>query len=427
MNRSCLSLYIVLLATLFPARAQTVSETIVPPSDQVSDFAARQELAHVLRRLGRLTDAERELHQLLRIAHNDPVLLADLADLAADRGHYARSRYLYQEALSTSNQSSAETSPYQLRLRYALQAQLWGDFYLTEKALRAHLKEHPQDTNVRLNLAAVLVAEQQYEAAEAQYRLLAKVPRARQPALIGLANSRLAAQDFKAVLPFANEVLTSNANQVDALTLRAEALLRLKRYDEAKGDFRRLTTLPAGQLSGWIGLGRIARAQKDEPTAETCFRRAQESDPNDIRSRYLLARKQVKSPGFTQEIAGPKGLTAAELTTLAELYTADKLLAPAVTAYQAALQEDPDYFPAQIGLAQTLAYARRYPSSLQLLAQLQGEFPNNAKIMLTLARVLSWSRRYDEAMRTYRQLNALNPADTVPVKELAQVATWSNR
>jgi len=55
---------------------------------------------------------------------------------------------------------------------------------------------------------------------------------------------------------------------------------------------------------------------------------------------------------------------------------------------------------------------------------LHGEFPDNAKIILSLARVLSWSRRYDDAIRTYRELSALNPTDTVPRKEMARVATW---
>ena len=469
MNRGHLSLCIVLLATLFPARAQTQSETIVPPSDQISDYDARQDLAQVFRRLGKIAEAENELHQLLRIRPNDPVLLADLADLAADRGHFARSRSLYEQALSKADRASS----HQLRLRYALQARAWGDFYLAEKVLRAHLKENPEDVSAALDLAGVLAAEEQYAAAGAQYSLLTRAPRARPQALVGLATSCLTTEDFRNVLPYADLVLKSlsasqerpaaagseesnfqypttpslhhpgrtessartststkllgNPNQIRALTLRGEALLRLKRYDDAKRDFGLLTTLPMGRLSGWIGLGQIARAQKDEPAAQTYFRRAAESDPKNIRARYLLAGKQVNDPRFAQEIAGPIGLTAAELSTLAELYSSDKLWGQAIATYQAALQKDPDYFPAQIGLVQTLAYAHRYKESLELLTRLQGEFPNNAKIMLTLARVLSWSRRYDESMRTYRQLNALNPADTVPGKEMAQVATWSNK
>jgi tetratricopeptide (TPR) repeat protein len=425
-TRSCLSLYIVLLATLFPARAQTVSETIVPPSDQVSDFDARLELARVFQRLGRIAEAEDELHQLLRIRPDDPVLLADLADLEAARGHFERSRDLYLKALSKSGRGSTGASS-QLRLRYALQARSWGDFYLAEKVLRARLQEHPQDVRAALDLAGVLVAEQQYEAADAQYRLLTKAPRARQPALIGLATSHLAAQDFQGVLPFTDEVLNSDPNQVEALTLRAEALRRLHRYDDAKRDFRRLTTLTSGRVSGWIGLGRIAHAQKDDQSAEAHFRRAHESDPVNIKARYLLARQQATGAGSVHEIVGPGVSTAPELNSLADVYAADGSLDSAITTYRAALEKDPNYFPAQIGLAQTLASAHRYDQSLDLLTRLRAEFPDDAKIMLTLARVLSWSRRYDQAIGAYRQLSELDPADTVPRREMARVATWSNQ
>ena len=95
MNRSHLPLALLLGAVLFSARAQTEVETIVPPSDQVSEFNARQELVRVLWRLGKTEAAESELRGLLQIHRNDPVLLADLADIEAARGHFVRSRDLY--------------------------------------------------------------------------------------------------------------------------------------------------------------------------------------------------------------------------------------------------------------------------------------------------------------------------------------------
>jgi len=418
MNRSHLPLALLLGAVLFSARAQTELETIVPPSDQVSEFNARQELVRVLWRLGKTEAAESELRGLLQIRRNDPVLLADLADIEAARGHFVRSRDLYQRALTKSGNAA------ELRLRYARQARSWGDFYLTEKALRAYLRENPQDVDAKLDLAGVLIAEQQYEAAEAEYRPLTKKPGARRRALIGLATSRLLEKDFQAVLPYADAVLRSDPEQIEALNLRAEALWRLHRYDEAKEDFHRLSTLSGGRLSGWIGLGRLARAQKDETSAEGYFRRAQESDSRDIRTRYLLAGKHAPETGFVQSVVASRGVTVADLNTLAGLYSEDRHLDSAITVYQAALAKDPEYFPARIGLAQAFATAHRYGESIELLTQLHGQFPDNAKIILSLARVLSWSRRIDDAIRTYRELSALNPTDTVPRKEMAQVATW---
>jgi tetratricopeptide (TPR) repeat protein len=418
MNRSHLPLALLLGVALLSARAQTEVATIVPPSDQVSEFNARQELVRVLWKLGKTEAAESELRGLLEIRRNDPVLLADLADIEAARGHFVRSRDLYQRALTKSGNTA------ELRLRYARQARSWGDFYLTEKVLRAYLREHPQDIDAKLDLAGVLIAEQQYEAGEAEYRPLTTKPGARQRALIGLATSRLLEKDFQAVLPYADAVLRSDPEQIEALNLRAEALLRLHRYDEAKEDFRRLSTLSGGRLSGWIGLGRLARAQKDETNAAGYFRRAQESDSRDIRTRYLLAGKHAPETGFVQSMVSSRGVTVADLNTLAGLYAEDRHLDSAITVYQAALAKDPEYFPARIGLAQVSATAHRYGESIELLTQLHGEFPDNAKIILSLARVLSWSRRIDDAIRTYRELSALNPTDTVPRKEMAQVATW---
>lgn len=418
MNRSHLPVALLLGAVLFSARAQTEDETIVPPSDQVSEFNARQELVRVLWKLGKTEAAESELRRLLEIRRNDPVLLADLADIEAARGHFVRSRDLYEHALTRSGNAA------ELRLRYGRQARSWGDFYLAEKVLRAYLGKHPQDVDAKLDLAGVLIAEEQYEAGEAEYGPLTKKPGARRRALIGLATSRLLEKDFQAVLPYADAVLRSDPKQIEALNLRAEALWRLNRYDEAKEEFRRLSTLSGGRLSGWIGLGRLARAKKDETSAEGYFRRAQESDSRDIRTRYLLAGKHARETGIVQSMVASRGVTVADLNTLAGLYADDRHLDSAITVYQAALAKDSEYFPARIGLAQAFATARRYGESIELLTQLHGEFPDNAKIILSLARVLSWSRRIDDAIRTYRELSALNPTDTVPRKEMARVATW---
>jgi tetratricopeptide (TPR) repeat protein len=375
----------------------------------------------VLRKLRRIEAAETEIRRLLEIRPNDPVLLADLADIETARGHFVRSRDLYEHALFKSGNAP------ELRLRYARQARSWGDFYLAEKVLRAYLGRHPLDIDARLDLAGVLIAEQQYEMAEAEYRSLAKKPGARQRAFIGLATCRFLEKDFPAVLPYADAVLNTNPEQTEALALRAEALRRLHRYDEAKEDFRRLSLLPSSRASAWIGLGRLARAQKDEASAEAYFRRVQRSDSGEIRARYLLAGENATEPSFVRGMVASRGMTATDLNTLAELYAEDGHLDSAITVYQAALTKDPEYFPARIALAQVLATDHRYGESIDLLTRLHDEFPDNAKIVLSLARVLSWSRRYDDAIRTYRELAALNPADTIPRKEMARVATWSKQ
>jgi hypothetical protein len=117
-----------------------------------------------------------------------------------------------------------------------------------------------------LDLATVLIGEQDFEAAEGVYQGLSKNPVVREKALVGLATARSLEQDYRGGLAYADAALEINPDQVDALNLRGESLRMLHRYDEAKGPFRRLTVLPGGQKGGWIGLGRLARAQNDETT-----------------------------------------------------------------------------------------------------------------------------------------------------------------
>src|ERR1700726_91447 len=108
MNKSRIPVCLLLLAgVLSTARAESPAgaETIVPPNDQVSASDAREELARVLPNLGSLVAADVEIRKLLGGRPNDPTALADLADLEATRGHFARSRKLYERALTSSGNS----------------------------------------------------------------------------------------------------------------------------------------------------------------------------------------------------------------------------------------------------------------------------------------------------------------------------------
>jgi tetratricopeptide (TPR) repeat protein len=243
----------------------------------------------------------------------------------------------------------------------------------------------------------VLIGEQQFEAAEGVYEELSRNPAVHEKALVGLATARSEEQDYRGVLPYAEEALKIDPDQVDAQSLEGEALRRLHRYDEAKVPYRHLTSLPGGQVTGWVGLGRVARAQKDEAEAERDFQRARAAAPGDITAAYFAAGKNID--GFLSNYARRRNLSATDLSTLAGLSAADGRLDYAIAFYQKALAKDPEYVPARVGLAQVLGTAHRYDESIKILNQLRQEFPGDSKIILTLARVLSYARRYDESGR----------------------------
>jgi tetratricopeptide (TPR) repeat protein len=220
-------------------------------------------------------------------------------------------------------------------------------------------------------------------------------------------------------------VLKIDPDQIDALNMRGEALRRLLRYDEAKQPFQRLTSIPGGQPAGWIGLGRIARSQNDDVTAEHCFLRAQASDPSDITAAYFAAGKQIDS--FLSTYPRRHNLGAAELSTLAGVCASDGRIDYAISFYQKALAKDPEYFPARIGLAEVLGTAHHYDESIEILSRLHQEFPGDSKILISLARELSYARRYDDSRQVYLWNSSRNLADMVPRKEMARVAAWSKQ
>ena len=117
MNKGPILLCLLLAGTLRAVEP----ETIVPATDQVSEFDARHELANVLRKLGQTAAAESELRKLLTIKPNDPGITADLADLEISRSHFKTGRDLYKRALAESSNSK------EIRLRLALQERSWGD------------------------------------------------------------------------------------------------------------------------------------------------------------------------------------------------------------------------------------------------------------------------------------------------------------
>ena len=92
--------------------------------------------------------------------------------------------------------------------------------------------------------------------------------------------------------------------------------------------FGHLSTLAGGRRDGWIGLGRVARAQKDERSATEYFRRALALSAEDVTARYLLAGEDLPDVTLLQEMRMRRNLPVAEMTTLAGLYESDECDSP---------------------------------------------------------------------------------------------------
>ena len=394
------------------------------------------ELLRVYAKTGKLREAGAMAKDYVTRFPDDLDFVLEAAALEARTGHAKRASELFSRARQLSSK------PRQTHLLHAANMNLWGDFHRIESIYRDHLAANPDDVEVQLKLAEVLVSAQNYPRAEGVYRRLLLEQKEADRALLGLAELKLQEKDFSAAQRLIDQLLTrltgklkdaSQARGVDknqelqrrTLALKGEILLRRHNYAEALTVFTQLSRMPAAEVQGLLGMGKVELAQRHAEAARKYFLRAQAMDPDNAAICYYLAGEdQVRSRQFRQELLESERNSASDLVHWAELYSQDGHYDAAIEIYSAALKRDPESFPAALGLAETLAIDHQYAPALEQLQRLTEQYPGNSKVWITYARVLGWSENYAEAVKTYAKIQDSNPADTTPRIEAARTAYW---
>lgn len=377
------------------------------------------ELVRVYAKTGHQPQAVALARTLASQFPRDAGFLVELGDLELGLGHARAAGDLYDRALKLAGE------PEKLTVHVADQMNMWGDFYRVEAIYRQYLQKHPDDFKVRLKLAWALVSGQRYEEAEGEYRRLRlDHPKSLEP-LVGLAKLKLMEKDFAQALAYADEILRVKPNDPEGLALRGEAAYRLQRYAAAGDSYQRLAGLKTHQVQGLIGQGQVLLKQGRGEEAAAAFAQAYRLAPKQVEARYYNAgREPAASPEFVKNLTATGQETPQQLGELAQLYAADGFNRQAIACYEAALAQDPRYFPAQMGLAEILGVDHQYDRSIKMFQELAEEYPGDSKILISLARVLGWAKNYDRSLEVYRKVGALNPADPVPPKEMARTAAW---
>lgn len=427
-----------------------VQESIVPPSDQIDEDHARLELARLLSHFDPLLDEAVEQYQILLSKYPQEVeLLLELSRLYIRQKKYYEALSLLYPAIER-NPNHAELlveaahaehalkhaqksqdlflralpfakHPENVLLDYAETLMMVGSFYKAEDIYRNALKSNPNSLDLHLKLAWNFVSAQRYEEAEGMYRQLLLQDPHHPKILEALALLKILEKDFSTALDILNSLLTTYPKNPDYLSLRASAFYQDGDFDEALKDFEELASYPKYSLQAFIGMGRTYQRLCLHEEARNSFQEAYDQDPSFIEAQFYLAGQEVIESAFIAQVIDQTSKPE-DLEKWANIYAENGMIITEL--YEAALKLDPDYFPAQIGLAEALSAHYHYDDSIELYLSLLDAFPCNSKIMIAIARVLSWGKQYQCSFNWYDRIIEMRPENPLPRREKARVAYW---
>jgi len=358
---------------------------------------------------------------LLRSAPDNPQALAELADVEVTLGHAASARALYARAVALPGGRD-------LASRQIQAGNAWGAFGPAVDFWRARAAQG--EAAARLPLARTYAAAQRNAEAEGVLRGMMRQDASgsdERTARLALATLKLDEEDPAAALESLAPLLPGSApRDLNAAQAReAVALAARARWKQGHptAGLALLKELPEGAEPALRARLMLAAGHADQ--ARRVLDKAHAANPRDAEIAFLALGDDAASPRQIDALTAPGVNSPAALTAWAGLYAAGGRPEAANRCLHAALAVDPDFFPARMKLAETLAASRRYAEALAGLDALAAEFPDSTKILLTRARVLSWSRRYAEAQAAYAALAKADPTDPVPVREAARVHFWA--
>ncbi len=369
--------------------------------------------------------APKKVAEIIKDGIQDPEVAIEIAELEASFGHYESVKNLYQNIILPYK------SDFETKLKFADKMHLWGDFYQIETIYKDCLKENPNDIDIYLNLARTLVSSQRYEEAEEMYKDLLIQGKDENKVLLGLAKMKVLEKDFLSALDYISQLETQTETTLEIELLKADCLFFLGKLIESCDLYSHVNNscniyYDVEAREALLGLAKCYDSLDDL--------RAKYTYGEYLRWRYDLSSKEAeiysdKQYESTAYIAPWKAniWLPNDLSSLAEYFLRRASYSNAISCYESALETDPNYFPAQLGLAEALAAEHKYDDSIKLLENLSSKFIDCYKIDITLARVFAWSKQYDKSIKLYKIIYERNPDNPVPIREMARTAIWAKK
>jgi tetratricopeptide (TPR) repeat protein len=310
-----------------------------------------------------------------------------------------------------------------------------GDVNTAMGELQSVVTAKPNNFVARFNLGRAHFARGEYEQARQEFDEAIKLRPDYIPARLAQIQVAMLRGDNDAALHSSDETLKIAPNSVQARVMKAAALQRLQRFDEARALLTVIIEKQPKQEETLLELGVLSLNQKKNKEAQEYFQRAWEADPNNLRgllgeSRSYLLDGQAEKSVQLIEVEAQKRPTNLDLQR--ELGNSEMSAGQydkAIASYQSLMARVTD--PRQQADLWTRigeSYLRKgdVQQSINSLEKSRQGQPNNPSITTNLGMLYEMQNKSDVARKYYEMSIKTDPNNPLALNNLAYLIAQTN-
>jgi tetratricopeptide (TPR) repeat protein len=310
-----------------------------------------------------------------------------------------------------------------------------GDINTAMTELQSVVTAKPKNWVARFNLGRAHFARGEYEQARQEFDAAIQLRPDYLPARLAQIQVSLVRGDSDSALHQADETIRIAPTSVEARVMKAAALQRLRRYDEARALLTAIVEKMPKQVDSLLELGVLDLNEKKIKDSEDLFRRAYEANPNNLRgllgeSRAFLLDGQPDKSVQIIEVEAQKKPTNLDLQR--EVGNAEVNAGQydkAIATYQGLLARVSD--PRQqsdIWNRIGASYLRKgdIQQSINSMEKARQGQPNNTAITTNLGQLYDQEGKYDVARKYYEMSIKVDPNNALALNNLAYMLSQTN-
>jgi tetratricopeptide (TPR) repeat protein len=310
-----------------------------------------------------------------------------------------------------------------------------GDINSAMSELQSVVTAKPNNYVAVFNLGRAHFARGEYEQARQEFDRAIQLRPDYLPARLAQIQVSLIRGDTDAALHQADETIRIAPNSVQVRVMKAAALQRLQRYDEARNLLTAILEKAPKQVDTLLELGILDLNQKKIKDAEDLFHRAYEANPNNLRGllgesrAWLLDGQPEKSVQLVEAEAQKK---PANLDLQRELGNAEVTAGQydrAIGTYQSLLAKVSDpRLQSDLWNRIGESYLRKgdIQQSINSLEKARQGQPNNTSLTTNLGQLYDQEGKSEVAKKYYEMSIKVDPNNALALNNLAYMISQTN-